>query len=377
MDLPDNTTVPEVTPQLIRKENRMSQTTSPVAPRLERTNRTGARRVAFGTDPRYVSDEEIAKRAYERFVARGSTHGSDQEDWAAAQHELMALPVDETALPMLRSLNDLERYTVSATDGDVGSVVDFLLDDERWTVRYLVVNAGKWLSGSQVLVSPISFRETEWSTRRFHLALTKDKVKSAPSVDVDLPVSRQHERDFHRYYGFPYYWGSEGAWGAGAYPELLYADGLNEPTPGYSEEPAGDAHLRSAKELRRYHIDGKDGAIGHVHDFIVDDHSWEVRYLVIDTSNWWSGKKVLVAPNWVNWVSWEDRKVHIDLSRQTIKDSPEWNPTDAINREYETRIYDYYGRPAYWSNYEQPDPSGLTALTTGIGQEHANQEKNR
>jgi hypothetical protein len=135
--------------------------------------------------------------------------------------------------------------------------------------------------------------------------------------------------------------------------------------------------LRSAKELRRYHIDGKDGAIGHVHDFIVDDHSWEVRYLVIDTSNWWSGKKVLVAPNWVNWVSWEDRKVHIDLSRQTIKDSPEWNPTDAINREYETRIYDYYGRPAYWSNYEQPDPSGLTALTTGIGQEHANQEKNR
>ena len=81
---------------------------------------------------------------------------------------------------MLRSLNDLEQYTVSATDGDIGSVVNFLLDDKRWTVRYLVVKAGGHFTGRQVLISPISFREADWTTQRFHLALTQDKIKNSP-----------------------------------------------------------------------------------------------------------------------------------------------------------------------------------------------------
>jgi len=88
---------------------------------------------------------------------------------------------------MLRSLKELEHYAVSAADGDIGSVADFLLDDERWIVRYLVVETGGFFSGRRVLISPISFRQADWSTRRFHLALTRDKVKSSPSVDVDKP----------------------------------------------------------------------------------------------------------------------------------------------------------------------------------------------
>src|ERR1039458_3522420 len=118
---------------------------------------------------------------------------------------------------MLRSLKDLERYTVSATDGDIGTVVNFLLDDERWIVRYLVVETGGFFGGRQVLISPISFREVDWSTHRFHLALTIDKVKNSPSVDTDKPVSRQNERDYFGYYGYPYYWGDSGLWGMGAY----------------------------------------------------------------------------------------------------------------------------------------------------------------
>ena len=119
-------------------------------------------------------------------------------------------------LPMLRSLKDPERYAVNATDGDIGSVVDFLLDDERWTVRYLVVKAGGFFSGREVLISPAFFREPDWSTQRFHLALTRDKVKNSPDVDVDKPVSRQFEHDYYRYYNYPYYWGSAGLWGTGA-----------------------------------------------------------------------------------------------------------------------------------------------------------------
>ena len=248
---------------------------------------------------------------------------------------------------MLRSLKDLEGYMVTASDGDIGSVADFLLDDERWVVRYLVVQTGGFLSleGRQVLISPISFREADWSSRRFRLALTSEKVKSGPSVDVDNPVSRQYEQTYNGYYGYPRYWEYDGFWGMGAHPSALSTGMWNEASPARSNKPSGDAHLHSDKEIRGYHIQGSDEAIGHIRDCIVDDETWKVRYLVIDTSNWWLGKSVLLAPHWASRISWIERKVFVDLSRQKIKDSPEWKPGTGVNREYETRLYDYYGRP--------------------------------
>ena len=125
---------------------------------------------------------------------------------------------------MLRSLNDLERYKVEATDGDLGTVVDFLLDDDQWVVRYLIVEVS-FLSARRVLVSPISFRNAEWSTRHFHLALTKDRIKNSPSVDTEKPVSRQHEADYNRYYAYGPYWGrGTGPWGLGPYPTELRSE---------------------------------------------------------------------------------------------------------------------------------------------------------
>ncbi len=255
---------------------------------------------------------------------------------------------------MLRSLKDLERYIVSATDGNVGSVVDFLLDDENWTIRYLVVDAGNWLGGRQVLISPVSFREAAWSDRHFHVALSRAQVQSAPNVEVDLPVSRQRERDYHDHYGYPYYWAATGmGLKSGLAPPPL-------PTPP-AVERTGDVHLRSAKELRGYHIQGTDDAIGHVNEFIVDDETWEVRYLVIDTSNWWIGKKVLLAPHWARRVSWLEGKVYVDLDRETIKGSPAWNGVEAINREYETQLHEHYQRSAYWA------PAGASKPESGGG----------
>jgi len=256
---------------------------------------------------------------------------------------------------MLRSLKDLEHYTVSATDGDLGSVTNFLLDDERWTVRYLVVETGGFFTGRRVLISPAFFQRAEWATRRFHLALTRDKIKNSPSIDVDKSVSRQHESEYYGYYGYPYYWGYTGLWGMGGSPGLLAPykiDAAPSPAPRVARD--GDAHLRSIREVIGYDIQGSDGSIGRVADFIVDDETWEVRYLVLDTSHWWLGKTVLVAPHWASRVSWDERKVFVDLSRQSIKDSPRWDPSAAVNREYETRLYDFYGRPTYWTDTQAP-----------------------
>ncbi len=261
---------------------------------------------------------------------------------------------------MLRSLKSLERFTVRATDGDIGTVANFLLDDERWVVRYLVVQAGGplFLDGRMVLISPISFRQADWATKRFHLALTMDKVQNSPSIDTEKPVSRQNETNYHRYYGHAFYWAYSGLWGMGDSPGALSAI-LGDDVPDEQPAESSDIHLRSARKLRGYHIHGSDAAIGHVEDFIVDDESWKIHYLVIDTSNWWLGKKVLVAPQWATEISWQEETVHLDMSRQTIKNSPEWDPNAAIERDYENRLYDYYGRSVYW-NVEDQSP-GLSS----------------
>ena len=250
---------------------------------------------------------------------------------------------------MLRSLKELEQYTVSATDGDIGSVVNFLLDDTHWIVRYLIVKTSALLDGRQVLITPISFRQVDWSKKQFHLALTQAKVKNSPSIDVAKPVSRQHEFDYYAYYEYPYYWGSSGFWGASAYPGLLADGSWKHLTDRYAPK-SGDIHLRSAAELRSYSIQGSDEPIGHVEDFIVDDLTWEIRYLVVDTSNWWFGKKVLIAPHWANRVSWQERLVHVGMSRQAGRNSPEWKNSEAINREYEASLHAHYGRKAYWDD---------------------------
>jgi hypothetical protein len=250
---------------------------------------------------------------------------------------------------MLRSLKDLERYTVHATDGDIGDVITFLFDDQRWIVRYLIVQSGGsfFLDGRRVLISPISFLRVDWSARRFDLTLTMDKVKKSPSIDVDEPVSRQHERDYYGYYGYPLYWQHSGIWGMGAYPGFLAAGNWDTRSVQDADRSA-DPHLRSAREVRDYHIQGSDDVIGHLDDLIVDDETWNVRYLVVDTSNWWFGKKVLLSPHWASRISWEDRKIHVDMSRQMIKDSPAWTPTTGVHREFEQRLHDHYGRPGYW-----------------------------
>jgi len=258
---------------------------------------------------------------------------------------------------MLRSLKGLEHYTVRATDGAVGTVINFLFDDERWAVRHFVVETSGVFDGRRVLISPMSFQTANWSTRCFDLALSTEKIRRSPSIDVDKPVSRQHEADYYGYYGYPYYWGSGGIAGMGAYPGLLAAGTRRLAAQRASNNDSNDVHLRSASEVRGYHVQGKDDAIGHVADFLVDDDTWDVRYIVVDTTNWWFGKKVLVSPHWAHLISWIEKTVYFDLSRQAIKDSPEWNPEAGINRGYESRLYDYYGRPVYWDSSARPTGS--------------------
>jgi sporulation protein YlmC with PRC-barrel domain len=273
---------------------------------------------------------------------------------------------------MLRSLKNLERYKVSAADGDVGSVDDFLVDDARWTVRYLVVGTGSFLDEREVLITPIAFREVDYSASRIRLSISMDKVKNSPSINLDLPVSRQYEKDYYGYYGYPYYWGFGGLWGTGGYPGEM-ASGTCESSPDRPGEPAADRHLRSAKDVTGYHVEGTDGSIGHVKDFVIDDHTWEVRYLVVDTTNWWFGKSVLVAPEWATRISWLDRKIYLGRTRDEIKRSPEWSATYPVEPGYEDALHRHYAGLPGWVGRDRnvlassTPAHGKVGITSGEG----------
>jgi uncharacterized protein YrrD len=254
---------------------------------------------------------------------------------------------------MLRSMQELKSYTIGATDGEIGRVADFFFDDESWVIRYLVVETGLWLMSRKVLISPFSLLEADWMHKRLPVRINRDQVKNSPDIDTERPVSRQHEMTYSDYYGYPYYWGGSGMWGDGLYfPVMAPGGGGLSPQEvakiAAAQHAKDDPHLRSCQSVVGYHIHARDGDIGHVQGMLVDEDSWAMRYLVVDTTNWWGGHQVLIPPNWIETISWADSKVSVNLNRQTIKDSPRFDSTSELNRQHEMDLYRHYQRPTYW-----------------------------
>lgn len=270
---------------------------------------------------------------------------------------------------MLRSTKDLKNYVVGATDGEIGHVKDFFFDDERWAVRYLVVETGEWLSSRRVLISPIAISRPEWTQRIMPVSITKEQVRNSPDVDTERPVSRQHEMLYTGYYGYPYYWGGAGLWGGGLYPDMMLMGygGYSAPSPEQMQEveaaaqaealrhKSDDPHLRSCAAVTGYHIHATDGDIGHVQGFLVEDGTWAIRYLIVDTSNWWLGHQVLIAPQWIKEISWEHGTVAVDLTRQAVQDAPTYDPAVLLDRKQELQIYMHHRRPSYWTDETKRD----------------------
>lgn len=272
---------------------------------------------------------------------------------------------------MLHSVNTMQEYTIQVTDGEIGTVDQLLFDDQHWTVRYLVVDTGGWLSGGLVLISPIAIRAVHRNVQTLEVDLTRQQVEQSPTIDAHQPVSRQKELEYFEYYGYTPYWGGAGIWGADMYPAALHPvvapvpttpiaplttpavppratdDALSE-QPTERAEERGDPHLRSTREVIDYTIQARDGDIGHVEDFLIDDESWTLRYMVVDTRNWLPGKQVLVAPRWISAISWAEQQVRVDVPRDTIKAAPEFDPSQPVDRDYEARLHQHYRRPTYW-----------------------------
>lgn len=212
---------------------------------------------------------------------------------------------------MLKGVKSLYGYKIHAVDGDIGEVYEFLFDDKAWTVQYFVVDTSSWLPGRKVLIHPCVLEEPDWASEKFPVVLTKEAVENSPGITAHRPVSLQHQMELYKYYG-----------------------PLNRPEEGYYNVPPfpppkeeNDPHLRSTEEVAGYRIHATDGDIGHIDDFIVDTGDWVIRHIVVDTGNWLPGKKALISHGRIKGISWLDGKVYVDVTRDIIKDGPEYDPS--------------------------------------------------
>lgn len=225
---------------------------------------------------------------------------------------------------MLRSAKEFTNFKLLAKDGKIGRCKDFLFDDRPWIVRYMVADTGTWLPGRKVLVLPASLGKPDWSARLFPVKLFQNQIENAPGLDSDAPVSRQYEAAYHSFFGMPYYWNEISSTEAIIEPDPVVAgeETVNKATPGSAK-----AHLRSTDEVIGYSIQTTDGELGHVEDFIMDDDTWFIRYMVVATNHWLQNQKILVTPALLGTVDWAQGTVAVHMTREQLQKCPEYVPS--------------------------------------------------
>ncbi len=251
---------------------------------------------------------------------------------------------------MKRSLKSLIGYSLGANDGEIGNIEEFYFDDDNWTIRYLIVDTGNWLSGRKVLISPEALLSKDWDAEMLPVNLSKEKIANSPDIDTEKPVSRQEELKLYQYYPWTNYWGwNNGQWLGGlgtsgmmVANQIPFEEAIHNSEAIADSVKKGDPHLRSSEKVIGYNIKALDGEIGEIVDFIIDDTDWQIKFLVVETGNWFSGKKVLLSPGWIKEVDWLNSSIVVKASIEEVKNSPEYEHGKPISETYEVELNTYY-----------------------------------
>lgn len=252
---------------------------------------------------------------------------------------------------MIRSTENLKNLELRARDGVLGKVKDLYFDDDHWTIRYLIVETGSWLSSRKVLIATSVLDAPDWDAGMLPVNLTQDQVRNSPSIDTERAVTREDEVGLQAHYGWPAYWtGGDFVGAAVASPLPVVEAPIVPPTPATAQAvlartpavrtaPNGDPRLRRGGAVCGYRLEGTDGNAGHIETFLFEDLTWTIRYLVIDPRNWLPGAKVIVSPDWVSSVSWSQARVYIDLTREAIKAAPAYDPEAPWDEEHARKLH--------------------------------------
>jgi hypothetical protein len=227
---------------------------------------------------------------------------------------------------MLHSIQKRYGEKLQANDGEIGHVRDFYIDDKNWAVRYLVADTGGWLSERLVLISPHALGHLHPKGTVLLVNLTRRQIESSPSIEEHKPVSRQHEEEFHRHYGFPYYAQSWPLWGLAGYPVIV-----PPPRPTHTKGQAADSHLRSARFIQGYKVEATDGIVGKLADFMVDDRTWMIREIVVEFGPWYAGKAIRIPTEKISRISYDESTVYVNLAKDTMVHASKEEVAQATN----------------------------------------------
>lgn len=170
---------------------------------------------------------------------------------------------------MLHKVKDLQGDAIHGQDGEIGSVDDLYFDDEGWDVRYVVVNTRRWIPGRKYLISPVAIdREYPLAEGDLRVELTRDEIRKCPPA-------------------------------------------------------AESGSLHSSAAVIGCGIEARDGTIGRVADLVVDDETWEITDVLVDSRQWLPGRLLLISPAVIERIDWPQKKVHLRLAREDILQAPE------------------------------------------------------
>lgn len=250
---------------------------------------------------------------------------------------------------MLVRGTELQRATVMATDGRAGRSRALYFEDRTWIVRYLVVRRGFWIFGSDALVSPLSVPSKIVDGNRISTSLTRKRIHKAPPVRSAVTVSREMEQKLHAYYQIPVYWGGSAFWGGAMTPVEAGVVAYNA-TPSdrlvATEEPR--SHLRSSREVLGYRVFAEGEEIGKAADFLVEDTTWAIRYLVVHADSSLGSRSIPISTDWIDTISWTSEEIDLNIAREEIGQSPAVEDPHAMTRTDEERLHTHYRRPRYW-----------------------------
>ncbi|WP_454062418.1 PRC-barrel domain-containing protein [Candidatus Nitrospira salsa] len=226
---------------------------------------------------------------------------------------------------MLQDFNKMKTYVVEGTDGTIGTVADVYFNDQTWNVQYVAVNTGNWLEGRHLLIAKECLSALKRETSAYPASVSHAQAKASPEFEINQPLSWGKEREICSFYRWSAY-----------YP-------INE-----NEMSVFPGILTSTNGLKDFSLLANDGEIGKVVNFIVDDTDLLLRYFVVDTAKWLAGRKVLISPMWGKSINWTEQLIEVDVSKESIQESPEYDPLVPIDQVYEVGLYEHYGKPQYW-----------------------------
>jgi sporulation protein YlmC with PRC-barrel domain len=192
---------------------------------------------------------------------------------------------------------------VTAADGDVGKVDDILFDAGRWRVRYLVVDAGGWMSRTDLILSSEALSRKWQGDSAICVNLTLEQIRIASGTRNDKPVSSDCATDEAVHYRNPHQ------------PDAKEA--VHD-----SEVETAKSRLWSANTLVGCDVVANDGSAGTLDDLVADTQAWSIVQLVVDGKKWWPGGQVLVPPSCVSEIDWDSRSVRLAGGREIVAHAP-------------------------------------------------------